>query len=36
MTVQYEWQEIWLDSLEKLLSFAQAIGSTGKRKKTRD
>jgi len=36
MTVQYEWQEIWLDALEKLLSFAQAIGSTGKRKKTRD
>jgi hypothetical protein len=36
MTVQYEWQEIWLESLGKLLSFAQAIGSTGKRKKTRD
>jgi hypothetical protein len=36
MTAQYEWQENWLNSLEKLLSFAQAIGSTGKRKKTRD
>jgi hypothetical protein len=36
MTPQYEWREIWLKSLEKLLGHAQAIGSAGKRKKTRD
>ena len=36
MTAQYEWQEIWLNSLERLLSHAQAVGASGKRKKTRD
>jgi hypothetical protein len=36
MTAQYEWREIWLSSLEKLLGHAQAVGSAGKRKKTRD
>ena len=36
MTAQYEWRELWLASLEKLLGHAQSVGSGGTRRKTRD
>ena len=36
MTSQYEWSEIWLNSLEKLLTHAKAVGDTGRTKKARD